>query len=407
MKGKILLIVLLAVASALISAAQESPIRLKVVTEQANIRQAPDIGSTILHLAPQGSFLDADRKEGDWYRVKIMTDRGQEVVGFVHESLVILVTQPKPSTPPVKAQPEPAQKEGEAAPPAKPPPVKKAPPPPIPKTKPKTEPEASESPAPPPERRPPFRFALTAGLSHRAVGDLNSGAQGLADFYQDELESQADTNIKSLHLTYIFGGEIRAELWPRILVSLGMDYFKGSRDSGVFSAEDEESSTYTTRPGIRAFPIRLGISYFVIPQIYLKGGVEYYFARCSYFYRFEQNEFWEEWQGEANSQGLGFTAGGGFEMEIDSRFAFFAEATGHLAKLEDFAGTNYYRDSEGSASQEDGTLYIYQGHVTEADSYPLVFIRERKPSEAGVSDPLPATLDFSGLVLRVGFIFRF
>jgi hypothetical protein len=186
-----------------------------------------------------------------------------------------------------------------------------------------------------------------------------------------------------------------------------MDYFKGGRDSGIFFADNSEPTTFSTRPGIRAFPIRLGISYFVIPQIYLKGGVDYYFAHCRYFYRFEQTEFWEEWQGEADSQGWGFTAGGGFEMEIDSRLAFFAEATGHLAKLKDFTGTNSYRDSDGSASQEDGTLYIYQGHVTEGTSYPLLFIRERKPSEAGVSDPLPATVDFSGIVLRVGFTVRF
>jgi hypothetical protein len=52
-------------------------------------------------------------------------------------------------------------------------------------------------------------------------------------------------------------------------------------------------------------------------------------------------------------------------------------------------------------------LYIYQGHVSAQTSYPLVFIRDRKPAEAGVSDARLAEVDFSGVALRLGFSFRF
>ena len=47
---------------------QESSGKLEVVTEQANIRLEPDIGSTIIHQAPQGTMLESTSKQGEWYQ---------------------------------------------------------------------------------------------------------------------------------------------------------------------------------------------------------------------------------------------------------------------------------------------------------------------------------------------------
>ena len=113
--------------------AQAGPLKLKVVTDQANIREEPDIGSPILHMVPRGTVLDGESKEGEWYRVSFVSDRGEMKTGYVHESLVIVTSRlpeakkpeappAEPPPPPVKVTPVPPEKERpprEAAPPAR------------------------------------------------------------------------------------------------------------------------------------------------------------------------------------------------------------------------------------------------------------------------------------------------
>ena len=396
MKNKALLFVLMCAGIALGGLAQESPLKLKVVTDQANIRKEPDIGSPIIHMAPQGAVLEGESHEGEWYRVRFISDRGQAPIGFVHESLVIVTSR----LPEVKQPAEPP-----------PPLVKKLPP-----EQPATEvpPPALEqrtvTPEPPSgtaAQRPQLRLSLWGGFSYRSVGDLNTGAQGLADYYADVLASPGDTGINPLHLPYLFGGEFQGELLPRFFLGIGLDYLRGSRERGIFYAGSGDRATYTTRPEIRALPLRLTVSYFIHPRLYLKAGVEYYLAQARYSYRLEQDDSWEEWQGKASSQGFGLMGGIGLETDISPGIGFFAEVTGHLAKLSDFEGTDIHSRSGESTAEEDGMLYLYQGHVSPQISYPLVYIRERKPAEAGVSDAQLAGVDLSGVVLRVGFSFRF
>ncbi len=384
-------------------AAQEIPIKVKVVTEQANIRKDPDIGSPIIYRAPQGSILEVETKQGEWYHVRFVSDRGQDSLGYVHESLVSLISRPPVSKPAGKSPPET---------------VKKLPPKPIPppekprQAQPETKPPVPEEELPAPAsgvswERPPLRVSLSCALSYRGIDDLNSGAQGLAGYYEADLAGQSEDTVKPLHLVYIFGTEIQAELLPGLFVGLGLDYLRGSRESGVFISGAETANVYSTQPQVRAVPILLSAAYFVQPSLYIKGGLEYYFAHCQYHYRFEQGEFWQEWQGKADSHGFGLMAGLGFEKAVTPQISFFAEATGHLANIKDFEGSNLTLDSEGTESEESGTLYLYQGHITEQSSYPLVFIRVRKPTEADVSDPQPASINFSGFSLRLGFSYRF
>jgi len=385
MKGKALLLAWMCAAITLGILAQEAPLKLKVVTDQANIRKEPDIGSPIVHMAPRGTVLEGESKGGEWYRVSFISDRGQAVEGFVHDSLVVVISRLPETTQPEK----------------EPPPVEKIPP---------AQEQRTETAVPPPvpsRQRPQLRLSLGGGGSYRAVGDLNTGAQGLADYNADVLTSPGDAAINPLHLTWLFGAEFQGELLPGLFLGLGLDYLRGSRESGVFYSGSAEPMTYTTRPEIRALPLRLSLSYFILPRLYIKGGMEYYFAHCRYYYRLQRGELWEEWAGEASSQGLGLMAGLGLDMDISPGFSFFAELTGHLAKLRDFEGTDTYSNSQGITSKEDGMLYIYQGHVSAQTSYPLVFIRDRKPAEAGVSDARLAEVDFSGVALRLGFSFRF
>lgn len=378
--------------------AQDDLGKLKVVTEQANIRLEPDIGSTIIHQAPQGSIIEAIAKQGEWYQVKFTTDSGETKTGYVHESLVLEIEKPpdeKPEEKPTKIIVVPEEK---IAPEKKVEPEEKKP---I-----KTTPiHPAPSPEPEPER-PRISLSLSGGMIYALGGDINEGTQGLADYYQEDLQIDPTGDIKPIHLTYIFGGDIQFPLHPKFSLGIGADYFIGKEESSV-SFSDGTATVLKTKPEIKAIPLNFFFSYLVSPQFYIKTGITYCLATCSYFYRVEHGENWQEWQGEADGGDIGFLAGFGILLNLTPNFGFLLETTGQYAQIKGLEGTDTYRDSDGLTSTEAGKLWIYQGHVSETDSFPLLFIRENKPTEANVSNPRHASIDFSGLSLKLGIKIRF
>jgi hypothetical protein len=154
-------------------------------------------------------------------------------------------------------------------------------------------------------------------------------------------------------------------------------------------------------------PIHFAADVFLTPALYLRAGIEYIFASCSYYYRFSQGEHWQEWKGEAEAQAPGLLAGAGFTQELNQFLDIFIEATGRYAKISRFKGTDTYQDSTGLSNQEKGYLYLYQAQAGPEKTFNLLFIRDRKPSEAGVLNPQRATVDFSGVSVVFGLKFRF
>ncbi len=68
--------------------------KLKVVTEQANIRLKPSIGSIIIKQVPEGTILESTAQEGEWYLIQLAPDELEQVTGYVHESMVIIIEGP-------------------------------------------------------------------------------------------------------------------------------------------------------------------------------------------------------------------------------------------------------------------------------------------------------------------------
>jgi hypothetical protein len=86
-------------------------------------------------------------------------------------------------------------------------------------------------------------------------------------------------------------------------------------------------------------------------------------------------------------------SGLGLEFKLTPSFNFIIEATIRYAKVSDHI--------------EEGTLYFYRVATAGEDSYPLLFIRESPPTEAGVFDPREAVINFSGVSLKTGFKIKF
>lgn len=376
--------------------AQESRTKLKVVSEVANIRQNPDIGSAIIQQLPQGTVLEATAKQGEWYVIRLKLDEDKILSGYVHESLVTVIGGPPPAEvkiaepkkeEPVKEEPAEVEEVEEVRPV-------------------KVQSQIQESPAAAPEYSK-FRISFSGGMSHFHGGDLNEGAIGLGDYYAASLGESKNGTVSPLRSGYIFQAEMNLAFSSKLFLNLGGAYLSAKKESLIEYPEGTYVEVYTTKPVIHSIPISFSVSYYPHPAFYIKLGGEYHFAKCSYFYRYEEASFWQEWRGESSGQGPGFLGGLGFEANPTGNVSFFLEALGRYCKITNLSGTDEYNDSTSTRSTEDGILYIYQGQVTSGESYPLLFIRERKPSEANVKDAKEATISLSGFEVRVGIRFKF
>jgi len=371
---------------------QEKLDKLKVVTELANIRAEPDIGSPIIHLAKQGDTMDFLGQEGPWYHIKIIINEEKIIKGYVHESLVKRL----PSMTPPKEEEESKEEPEKELKPEK-----------------KEEAEVTETVTKPEKKRPSYlpkisqiHINLSGGANYSLVGDLNRGSRGFIDYYQSILNEEKTGEFQPLHLNYIAGGEVSIPLSPRLHVGIGADYFYGQKESSVEFLPPVRLSI-TTRPQIQIIPIRILISYHITPQFYVKSGLEYILADCTYFYKINQNNSWQEWEGKADSNQLGGILGLGYVYDLNQHFSLFMEASGRYAQVKNLEGENIQKDSNGSEYKERGTMYIYQGETPEKETFPLLFVRDKEPSGYGVSDPEKAILDLTGLSLQIGLRIKF
>jgi hypothetical protein len=67
----------------------QTPLRVKVITDYADIRLQPALNSEVLNVAIKGEIFAVTDKSGAWYKIKFSTDQtGQVTYGYIHESEV-------------------------------------------------------------------------------------------------------------------------------------------------------------------------------------------------------------------------------------------------------------------------------------------------------------------------------
>lgn len=365
------------------SEAQDVTIKLKVITDQANIRLKPDLGSTLILQVPQGTILESKGKKGEWYIVTVKTEEGKLVSGYVHKSLVMRI---QPVTKEVILEKE-KKEEREEEPVIKTPPV-------IPILK--------------KPLKINFAFSFFGGGNYISGEDLNKGTRGFAQFHHDELGIEGEVEVKPVHLSYVFGGEGSIPLSPKSFLGIGIDYFLAKKESLMVYQANDIKVTLSTNPKLQVIPLRIVLSNYLFPFLFFKCGIEYYFVKFSYSNTLEAGTSWEEKTGEARSQGFGITGALGSELKLASNLAFIIEATGRYARINGFRGTGTRKDSQGVDSTEEGRLYLYHKQNVNQNLYPQVEIREKIPAEGGEFDPRrEALLDLSGITLKMGFKIKF
>ncbi len=368
---------------------QGETIKLRVTAEQANIRERPDITSAILLQVNEGSLLEADKKEGEWYAVRVEQEGGMLINGYVHESLVAVLELPRP--------------EEKAAPILEKPVLEK----PEQRKKPQIIRPAPAAPSPQPEPRPEhFSLCFWWGARYTEVSDLNAGADGLASYYEATLGAPASGRVKALRLGYVAGGELQLPLGSGFYFAAGAEYHSSEASSAV-SFGSGGSQKFLTTPGVQVVPVSLSILFFPVRFLNLRAGLEYSFVRCAYIYRLEKNDFWQKWKARATSGNLGYHFGIGTDWRIFSHVSLVAEALYRRSHVKGFEGEGVYQESGGAEANIKGKLYFFQQATTGDRSVPLLFLREKAPTEPGVSDVREAELDLTGLSLRAGLKITF
>lgn len=371
--------------------------KVKVTAEVANVRLKPSIGSVIIRQIPQGEILEATRKEGQWYLVAVPPDESGQTSGYVHESLVM----PLEDIPRTEAGPPAAKK-----PPSKPvekPPVKE------PEPRPKAEPMApADVPRTAAGERGRVYFSLFGGAGYALIGDLNKGAQGLADLYSAQLGVAASDDLTPLRAGLLFGGEIGLPLSRNVHLIIGGERSARASESEVsFPRADGGADLFLSRPEFSVFPVKAAIEVHPVDVLFFRLGLAYHFASCAYHYRFERGPDWQEWSGEAKARGIGFHGGVGLEWPLGENFALVGEVSGRYAPISGFEGTGTFQNQSLSIpATEEGKLYAYEAKLG-LTAYSLLYIRDKLPTEAGVENAREAKVDFSGLALRLGFKITF
>jgi len=169
---------------------------LKVKVQQANVRSEPDANAPVIKQIKAGTLLESTQKLENWYEISITDEEGKTITGYIHASVVDVVSGQKTEE---KAVQEEVKKEEIVTPPV-----------------------AEQVPVPSPAKRTysPGGFKVLGGMANASVSHSEMDVQGF-DMGQYEKSKMG-----------YFGG-IGLELGSRFAVEIDLLYIqKGTRLQG-------------------------------------------------------------------------------------------------------------------------------------------------------------------------------
>jgi len=253
----------------------------------------------------------------------------------------------------------------------------------------------------------PYSFEVMGGGVYLAGGDPNRAARGTADYYQARLGIPYNGRVGSAHLGPSAGLSFDYWIRPRIGIGVAAEVvYAGDEGLVTFRSGGREAQLEIV-PEIDSIPVRLHLVLSPFPAFVAKAGFEYHFARCRYLYRLSDADAQTEWKGDAKARGFGLFASLSWERPIFGPVSILVEASGRFARVSGFKGTDVSKGPDGAATTEEGTLYFYTNKIDDGTTLPLMFVRERPPSGAGVYNAREARVNLTGISLRTGLKIRF
>jgi len=185
-------------------------------------------------------------------------------------------------------------------------------------------------------------FKITGGYGTMSIRDINAVQEHMESSY-DEWASLPDATkqgeFKKLNTGFEYEGELIVDLTEHLAIGIGAGFIRREKPSDVVFELDTGDLylhyDFFISPELSAIPIKLSILYsfpvFSRMNLFLNGGVGYYFARLDYRRRWQSEELYEGWEYyerkeettiKAKDRGIGFHVGIGFEYDVKKTWLF-------------------------------------------------------------------------------------
>ncbi len=265
-----------------------------------------------------------------------------------------------------------------------------------------------------------IHFSLSA--NYLAGGDSNAYLRG----FSDRVGATIIDSFETMHSGSDLSVEVGFRATPRWELALGAGRVRARRldnDLSYFMP-----GTYHNRPTYfkeqyvidlqaKTFPVQLICRYWLAgkgSRIYsVYAAVLLHFASWSMstYYQPRMN-FYEPFESiereTASRQGLGLAAGGRSEWRLDDHLSFSVDLGGRYAPLRYFSGERSYSvDGQTHAPQVSrGHLWFFEFFDPSRQRWVKELGIGDRPAGEGIRNVSSATVDFSGLALRLGLLFR-
>ncbi|MGB6339787.1 MAG: outer membrane beta-barrel protein [Candidatus Aminicenantaceae bacterium] len=341
--GKVIFCLVVVLFAVLPLSGQTEKQKIKVVVENATIRANPDLQSDVIKHTTLGAVFEVEEKEGEWFTIKVQTEVGVLLTGYIHEMFVEVEEEEKEDIEEaVEMAPEPEEKVVEVQ-------------------------KKLESPMPPQEARPTrmeiaFGGSYTSGYSINSVSYSDSFSEGSL-----ERANENGTITQGLEKPMGFYGSFNFFLTQGLGIELRLDinssanYTSSSMSNYRLSWEwsDGRSSDTTKQWDIQGggvssltvfsgnlmYKVRTGG--FFAP--FFSGGVSYYSGslnKASTFVGYGTTWAIEDFQFitryidffdipatlEASFSGIGFNVGGGADLQFSRSLALNIDARYFMLK---------------------------------------------------------------------------
>jgi len=266
-----------------------------------------------------------------------------------------------------------------------------------------------------PER---FSVALGGGAGYLAAGDIN-------DYYRRFYRRNPGAVLNALD-SLNGGSDWSAELGIRVRkrwelgVGLGLAHGHLKGNDVTFARQGSPQAQYMMEVKMKTFPLQLIGRYL----LYEKGAFTFS-SQASLLYHFasfhmssdrlEADQIYgrmillSRTREHATARGLGATLGGHGEVRLDGTIRFTIDLFARFSPLRGFSGKRVVllRSDPERSEVTNGRLWFYEYYDPGAGRWLWDLSIGEKPTGGDVRHVSQGTVDFSGIVLRAGLVFRF
>ncbi len=256
---------------------------------------------------------------------------------------------------------------------------------------------------------------LSGGRSFFKFQDINRLLKDWAVVEKKQIEAISGWtyiggNVSELHSGFDFAGEILVAVTSRITVGIGAGYIYGEliEDKTALTLETSVGTFLEVKPiKISALPFIIS-GYYFFPlssssRLYVMGGAGKvwgkYIEREGWRLTTEDNFTYPSFQ-RTSGRGSMVLAGFGFEYAFEPGMRIFFEGFGRMCQISDFQGENN--------QEETGTLYYFEEYIQDFEIWQAKNqIKAAAPSGENYRSVQKATVDLSGLSIRIGLFIKF